>query len=144
MLPVPQGAPENMTVVSRNSADQTMGRTERLLTAVEPIAFDRVLQNNGFTANMVAAIASALGQADFMGLLPRDAQIRILFGPSRSSNFLITYRLSIYLPVEGGMQHQATFALNDKGQYVLAIEPYFGSDGVNQADELGKQDRAVA
>lgn len=144
--PIPLGVPENVTIVSRNSADQSLGRTERLLTAIEPIALERVLKNNSFTENMVAAIESALAGMNFMdmGVMPRGAQVRILFGPSRSSNSLIPYRLSIYLPVAGGMQHQATVALTDKGQYVLAIEPYFGSDGVNQADELGKQDRAMA
>ena len=143
--PVPLGVPENVTIASKNSADLSLGRTERLLTAVEPIALERLLRNNGFTENMVAAVEGALAGMDFMdmGVLPREAQVRILFGPSRSSNTLIPYRLSIYLSGASGMQHMATVALTDKGQFVLGIEPYFGSDGVNQADELGKQDRAV-
>lgn len=144
--PVPLGVPENVTIVSRNATPQTLGRVERLLTVVEPVALTQMLQHNGFTAAMVGAIESALLEMDFMdmGVLPRDAQVRILFGPSRTSNSLIPYRLSFYLPVVGTMRHEATVALTDKGQYVLGIEPYFGSDGINQQEDLGKQDRAMS
>lgn len=144
--PVPLGVPENVTIVSRNVTPQSLGRADRLLTVVEPVALARLLLHNGFTAAMVAAIESTLIGVDFMdmGVLPRDAQVRILFGPSRTSNSLIPYRLSFYLPVVGAMRHEATVALTDRGQYVLGLEPSFGNDGINQQEGLGKQDRAMS
>ena len=56
--------------------------------------------------------------------MPKGARLRMLFGPSRSSDTLIPYRMSIYFPDEAGaLKHAATAALTDRGSYVLGLAP---------------------
>jgi murein DD-endopeptidase MepM/ murein hydrolase activator NlpD len=57
--------------------------------------------------------------------MPAGARLRILMGPSRTSETLIPYRLSIYFPDprSGRIRHAATAALTDRGSYVLGLAP---------------------
>ena len=121
------GVAENVTVVPKTTlaGEAGLGRSERILTIKERTPLDEVLRKNGFTENMVAAIESAMQNVVPSTELPVGARLRILFGPSRTSNSLIPYRLSIYLHDDAADtdRHVATVALTDKGQYVLGIAP---------------------
>jgi murein DD-endopeptidase MepM/ murein hydrolase activator NlpD len=121
------GIVENVTVVPQTTqaADAALGRSERILTIKERTALDDVMRRNGFTDAMIAAIEATLENVFPSTELPAGARLRILFGPSRTSNTLIPYRLSIYLHDNGSGQdvHRATVALTDKGQYVLGLAP---------------------
>ena len=121
------GVAENVTVVPKTTlaGEAGLGRSERILTIKEQTPLDEVLRKNGFTENMVAAIEAAMQNVVPSTELPVGARLRILFGPSRTSNSLIPYRLSIYLhdAAAGTDRHVATVALTDKGQYVLGIAP---------------------
>lgn len=121
------GIAENVTVVPKTTraADAALGRSERILTMKERTALDDVLRRNGFTEAMVAAIEGTLQNVFPSTDLPTGARLRILFGPSRTSNSLIPYRMSIYLHDDAANVdvHRATVALTDKGQYVLGLAP---------------------
>jgi murein DD-endopeptidase MepM/ murein hydrolase activator NlpD len=121
------GVAENVTVVPKTTqaADAELGRSERILTIRERTPLNEVMRRNGFTDAMIAAIDTTLQNVFPSTDLPAGARLRILFGPSRTSNTLIPYRLSIYLH-DGGADvdvHRATVALTDKGQYVLGLAP---------------------
>ena len=121
------GIVENVTVVPQTTqaADAALGRAERILTIKERTSLDEALRRNGFTDAMTAAIEGTLENVFPSTELPAGARLRILFGPSRTSNTLIPYRLSIYLHDDASDQdvHRATVALTDKGQYVLGLAP---------------------
>ena len=121
------GIVENVTVVPQttHAADAALGRAERILTIKERTPLDEALRRNGFTEAMTAAIEATLENVFPSIELPVGARLRILFGPSRNSNTLIPYRLSIYLHDDGSDVdvHRATVALTDKGQYVLGLAP---------------------
>ena len=121
------GVAENVTVVPKTTqaADAALGRSERILTVKERTALEDVLRRNGFTDGMIAAIEATLQNVFPSTELPAGARLRILFGPSRTSNTLIPYRMSIYLHDNGSNTdvHRATVALTDKGQYVLGLAP---------------------
>lgn len=121
------GVAENVTVVPKTikAADATLGRAERILTIKERSPLEDVLRRNGFTNGMVNAIEATLQNVFPSTQLPAGARLRILFGPSRTSNSLIPYRMSIYLHDDGNNTdvHRATVALTDKGQYVLGLAP---------------------
>lgn len=121
------GIVENVTVVPQTTqaADAALGRAERILTIKERTSLDEALRRNGFTDAMTAAIEGTLENVFPSTELPHGARLRILFGPSRTSNTLIPYRLSIYLHDDGSDLdvHRATVALTDKGQYVLGLAP---------------------
>lgn len=121
------GVAENVTVVPQTTraADAELGRTERILTMKERTPLDEVMRRNGFTDAMITAIESTLENVFPSTDLPAGARLRILFGPSRTSDTLIPYRLSIYLHDDGSNidVHRATVALTDKGQYVLGLAP---------------------
>lgn len=121
------GIVENVTVVPQTTraADAALGRTERILTVRERTPLNDLLRRNGFTDAMMAAIASTLENVFPSTDLPAGARLRILFGPSMTSNTLVPYRMSIYLHDEGSNLdvHRATVALTDKGQYVLGLAP---------------------
>ncbi len=121
------GVVENVTVVPQTTqaADAALGRAERILTIKERTPLDEALRRNGFTDAMTAAIEATLENVFPSTELPARARLRILFGPSRTSNTLIPYRLSIYLHDDASDQdvHRATVALTDKGQYVLGLAP---------------------
>jgi murein DD-endopeptidase MepM/ murein hydrolase activator NlpD len=121
------GIAENVTVMPKTTlaADAALGRSERILTVKERTPLNDVLRRNGFTDAMIAAIDATLQNVFPSTELPAGARLRILFGPSRTSNTLIPYRMSIYLHDNGsGLDvHRATVALTDKGQYVLGLAP---------------------
>jgi len=121
------GIAENVTVVPKTTqaADAGLGRTERILTIKERSRLSEVLRKNGFTDPMIVAIEATLQNVFPSTDLPAGARLRILFGPSRNSNTLIPYRMSIYLHDDGADidVHRATVALTDKGQYVLGLAP---------------------
>ncbi|WP_332690096.1 M23 family metallopeptidase [Devosia sp.] len=121
------GVAENVTVVPKTvlAADAALGRSERILTVKERTPLNDVMRRNGFTDAMIAAIDATLQNVFPSTELPTGARLRILFGPSRTSNTLIPYRLSIYLHDDANdiVVHRATVALTDKGQYVLGLAP---------------------
>lgn len=121
------GVAENVTVMPKTTLpdELSLGRTERILTIKEASPLDDVLKKNGFTNAMVGAINNTLHNVFPVVKLPAGARLRILFGPSRSSNSLIPYRMSIYVHDDANNVdvHRATVALTDKGQYVLGLEP---------------------
>ena len=121
------GVAENVTVVPKTikAADAALGRAERILTIKERTPLEDVLRRNGFTNAMVLAIEGTLQNVFPSTQLPAGARLRILFGPSRTSNSLIPYRMSIYLhdDAKNTDVHRATVALTDKGQYVLGLAP---------------------
>ncbi|MET3901192.1 murein DD-endopeptidase MepM/ murein hydrolase activator NlpD [Devosia sp. UYZn731] len=121
------GIAENVTVVPRTvDAEQAgLGRAERILTIREPTPINEVLTKNGFTAPMITAIETNLHNVLPTTNLPASTRLRILFGPSRSSDSLIPYRLSVYMHDDATNtdKHKATVALTDNGQYVLGLEP---------------------
>jgi murein DD-endopeptidase MepM/ murein hydrolase activator NlpD len=115
------GAAENVTVMAKSRAadDAGLGRTERILTLKETSPLDATLLKNGFTEGMSAAIGETLKNVFPSTDLPQGARLRILFGPSRNSDTLIPYRMSIYVEDK----HAATVALTDQGRYVLGTAP---------------------
>ncbi|WP_108398771.1 M23 family metallopeptidase [Devosia submarina] len=121
------GIAENVTVVPKTTvaADAQLGRAERILTVRERSSLDDVLRRNGFTEAMVVAIETTLQNVFPSTQLPAGTRLRILFGPSRTSNSLIPYRMSIYTHDASANTdvHRATVALTDKGQYVLGLAP---------------------
>ena len=121
------GVAENVTVVPQTTraADAALGRAERILTIKERTPLVDAMRRNGFTDTMIAGIEATLENVFPSTDLPAGARLRILFGPSRNSNTLIPYRLSIYLhDAENDLDvHRATVALTDKGQYVLGLAP---------------------
>jgi murein DD-endopeptidase MepM/ murein hydrolase activator NlpD len=118
---VSSGVAENVTILpkTRSADDASLGRTERILTVRESSSLESTLLKNGFTQDMIAAITTTLHNVYPSTDLPQGARLRILFGPSRNSDTLIPYRMSIYIEDK----HAATVALTDKGQYVLALAP---------------------
>lgn len=121
------GIAENVTVVPKtvDAAEAGLGRSERILTIREKTAITDVLTKNGFTPAMITAIEANLHNVLPSTNLPAGTRLRILFGPSRNSDSLIPYRLSIYLHDDATNtdRHKATIALTDNGQYVLGLAP---------------------
>jgi murein DD-endopeptidase MepM/ murein hydrolase activator NlpD len=121
------GVAENVTVVPKTTlaADAALGRAERILTIKERTPLNEVMRRNGFTDAMITAIDATLQNVFPSTELPAGARLRILFGPSRTANTLVPYRLSIYLhdATSDTDEHRATVALTDKGQYVLGLAP---------------------
>jgi murein DD-endopeptidase MepM/ murein hydrolase activator NlpD len=121
------GVAENVTVVPKTvtAEEAGLGRSERILTLREKTAVEDVLTKNGFTAPMITAVEANLHNVLPTTDLPTGTRLRILYGPSRSSESLVPYRLSIYLHDDATNtdRHKATVALTDNGQYVLALEP---------------------
>lgn len=118
---VNEGVAENVTLMPKNRSadDASLGRAERILTLRESAPLEATLLKNGFTPDMITAISATLHNVFPSTDLPQGARLRILFGPSRNSDTLIPYRMSIYIEDK----HAATVALTDKGQYVLALAP---------------------
>jgi murein DD-endopeptidase MepM/ murein hydrolase activator NlpD len=121
------GVAENVTVMPKTTVaeDAGLGRSERILTIREQTPLLDILGRNGFTASTAEMSANALDNVLPSPNLPPGARLRILYGPSRTSNSLIPYRLSVYLhnEADGTNPHLATVALTDRGQYVLGIAP---------------------
>jgi murein DD-endopeptidase MepM/ murein hydrolase activator NlpD len=121
------GVAENVTVMpkSTTAGEAGLGRTERILTVKEPTNLEDMLKKNGFTQQMIDAIGATLKNVYPDPVLPARARLRILFGPSRTSDTLIPYRLSIYVHDDAANvdKHAATVALTDRGAYVLGLAP---------------------
>lgn len=120
------GIAENVTVLpkSTSAAEAGLGRAERILSIRDTGPLAETLLKNGFTAQMVEMVAKTLRNVLPSMTMPKGARLRILFGPSRNSDSLIPYRLSIYfLDNAGGLKHAATAALTDRGSYVLGLAP---------------------
>jgi hypothetical protein len=114
-----QSEADGLTVAARNDDDRSLRRTERILTIREAAPLEATLLKNGFTEDMIHAITATMHNVYPSTDLPKGASLRILFGPSRDTDALIPYRMSIYI----ADKHAATVALNDNGQYVLGREP---------------------
>lgn len=121
------GVAENVTVLPKTkTAEQAgPGRSERILTIHETTRIEAVLLKNGFTQQMIDAITTTLKNVFPNPTLPPHARVRILFGPSRTSDSLIPYRLSLYVHDDASDtdKHAATVALTDRGTYVLGLAP---------------------
>lgn len=115
------GVVENVTIKpkTRLPEEKGFGRSERILTIREQSPLEDVLTKNGFTTQMIDAITRTLRNVYPSTTLPAGARLRILFGPSRTSDSLIPYRMSIYVRDI----HAASVALTDRGQYVLGLAP---------------------
>jgi murein DD-endopeptidase MepM/ murein hydrolase activator NlpD len=115
------GFAENVTILpkTRQPDDASQARTERIFSIREETPLTDALNRNGFTPSMVAAVTRAMGNVYPATILPEGARLRILLGPTRGSDTLIPYRVSIY----SNTSHRVTVALTDRGQYVLALEP---------------------
>ena len=118
------GVAENVSVLPKTTT-AGLGRTERILTVKEPTSIEDMLKKNGFTQDMIDAIGATLKNVYPDPTLPAHARLRILFGPSRTSDTLIPYRLSIYVHDDASNtdKHAATVALTDRGAYVLGLAP---------------------
>jgi hypothetical protein len=122
------GVAENVTIMPKTTTaeDGGQGRTERILTVRNRSALDEVLRRNGFTDVEIEMVSGTLRNVFPSIELPSGAKLRILFGPSRDSDSLTPYRMSIYLPGDGAdapPRHAVTVALTDRGQYVLGLAP---------------------
>lgn len=115
------GIAENVTVMpkTRQAADMGHLRTERVLTIREDTPLAESFMRNGFTIQMVTAVTRAMHNLFPETDLPAGTRLRILFGPSRGTDTLIPYRVSIY----DDTVHRVTVALTDQGRYVTALEP---------------------
>lgn len=115
------GVAENVTVMPKSEDGEQNGlrRTERILTIKQTEPLEQALTKNGFTPTMIKAIINTLHNVYPQPTLPAGAHLRILLGPSRNSDTVIPYRLSIYIKE----RHAATVALTDQGRYVLALAP---------------------
>ncbi|WP_291398601.1 M23 family metallopeptidase [Devosia sp.] len=120
------GVAENVTILAKTSArDNHLGRSERIVAMREGGALRDTLLKNGFDERTYPMLAASLANVIPSELMPRNARLRILMGPSRMSDTLIPYRLSIYFADEanGAIRHAATAALTDRGSYVLGLPP---------------------
>jgi murein DD-endopeptidase MepM/ murein hydrolase activator NlpD len=121
------GVAENVTVMRKTKAgDQAgLGRSERVVTIRDAGPLEETLLKNGFDERTFAMVAGTLHNVLASMNMPAGARLRILMGPSRTSETLIPYRLSIYFPDprSGQIRHAATAALTDRGSYVLGLAP---------------------
>jgi murein DD-endopeptidase MepM/ murein hydrolase activator NlpD len=116
------GVAENVTQVAKTqrAPGEFSGRTERVVAMRTDTNLADALAKNGFTDPMIDAISATLRNVYPSDNLAAGSRLRILLGPSRSSQSLIPYRLSIYTPQEA---HAATVALTDGGRYVIGTAP---------------------
>jgi murein DD-endopeptidase MepM/ murein hydrolase activator NlpD len=120
------GIAENVTVApKKSSAYEGGGRAERVVTIREGRPLHEVLLKNGFDAQSYALVSATLQNVLPEMTLPRNAKLRILMGPSRTSGSLVPHRLSIYFAdsKSGEIRHAVTAALTDRGGYVIGLEP---------------------
>ena len=98
------GIAENVSVVpkTKSAEEAGLGRSERVVTVRDNGPLKDTLLKNGFddqTYDMVSAtLKNVLNSAN----MPKGARLRILMGPSRTSETLIPHRLSIYFPDSAG------------------------------------------
>ena len=121
------GIAENVTVMPKTtSADAAgLGRSERVVTVRDNGPLRDTLLKNGFDEQTYQMVATTLKNVLNASNMPAGARLRILMGPSRTSETLIPHRLSIYFPDprSGEIRHAATAALTDRGNYVLGLAP---------------------
>jgi murein DD-endopeptidase MepM/ murein hydrolase activator NlpD len=120
------GIAENVTVMPQTKTAESIGqgRQEKFVTIKEAGPLADTLLKNGFTAQTAEMMTSTLKNVLPSMDMPRGARLRMLFGPSRASEILIPYRMSIYYPdASGTPKHAATAALTDRGSYVLGLAP---------------------
>ena len=120
------GIAENVTVMPQTKTAESagQGRQEKFVTIKEAGTLADTLLKNGFTAQTAEMMTSTLKNVLPTTTMPRGAKLRMLFGPSRASDTLIPYRMSIYFPdPSGNPKHAATAALTDRGSYVLGLAP---------------------
>jgi murein DD-endopeptidase MepM/ murein hydrolase activator NlpD len=121
------GIAENVTVIPKTkSADEAgLGRSERVVTVRDNGPLKDTLLKNGFDDQTYDMVAVTLKNVLNSANMPEGARLRILMGPSRTSETLIPHRLSIYFPDSrsGEIKHAATAALTDRGNYVLGLAP---------------------
>jgi murein DD-endopeptidase MepM/ murein hydrolase activator NlpD len=124
--PEANGFAENVTVLPKTTVaeDQSLGRSERIISINEPGPLADTLLKNGFTEQQAKLVLSTLRNVRPSLNVDRGAKLRILFGPARNADILIPYRMSIYDPdANGRPKHSATAALTDLGTYVLGLAP---------------------
>jgi len=121
------GIAENVSIVPKTkSADEAgLGRSERVVTVRENGPLKDTLLKNGFDDQTYDMVSGTLKNVLNSSTMPEGARLRILMGPSRTSDTLIPHRLSIYFPDArtGEIKHAATAALTDRGNYVLGLAP---------------------
>jgi len=118
--------PENLTVVpmTRQVGQEDASRAERMVEVRAATELAPVLLANGFTAQTAEMMTGTLAAVLPTMRMPAGTMLRILFGPSRASDTLIPYRLSVYFPDSTGeLRHATTAALTDRGSYVLGSAP---------------------
>lgn len=120
------GVAENVTVVPQTKTAESagQGRQEKFVTIKDTGQLRDTLLKNGFTEQTAEMMTTTLKNVLPSMTMPRGAKLRMLFGPSRASDVLIPYRMSIYFPdANGEPKHAATAALTDRGTYVLGLAP---------------------
>jgi murein DD-endopeptidase MepM/ murein hydrolase activator NlpD len=120
------GIAENVSVVpqSKTAESAGQGRQEKFVTIKDTGPLADTLLRNGFTDQTAEMMTSTLRNVLPSMTMPEGARLRMLFGPSRASEVLIPYRMSIYFPdANGAPVHAATAALTDRGSYVLGLAP---------------------
>jgi murein DD-endopeptidase MepM/ murein hydrolase activator NlpD len=124
--PEANGFAENVTVLPKTTVaqDQSLGRSERIISINERGPLADTLLKNGFTEQQAKLVLATLRNVRPSLNVDRGAKLRILFGPARNADILIPYRMSIYDPDASGQpKHSATAALTDLGTYVLGLAP---------------------
>jgi len=121
------GIAENVTIVpkSKTAEEAGLGRSERVVTVRDSGPLKDTLLKNGFDEQTYQMVSGTLKNVLNSASMPAGARLRILMGPSRTSETLIPHRLSIYFPDprSGEIKHAATAALTDRGNYVLGLAP---------------------
>jgi len=120
------GIAENVSVVPQTKTAESagQGRQEKFVTIKDTGPLVDTLLRNGFTDQTADMMTSTLRNVLPSMTMPEGARLRMLFGPSRASEVLIPYRMSIYFPdANGAPVHAATAALTDRGSYVLGLAP---------------------
>lgn len=120
------GIAENLTVLAKSPSPQDgSGRSERIVTLRGSASLAEMLLKNGFTQRTFEMVEVAIKNILPSLTLPEGTKLRILMGPSRTSTIPIPYRLSIYFndTKTGTINHAATVALTDRGNYVVGLAP---------------------
>jgi murein DD-endopeptidase MepM/ murein hydrolase activator NlpD len=121
------GVAENVTVMPQTKTAESagQGRQEKFVTIRDSAPLTEALLRNGFTEQTAEMMSGTLRNVLPTMTMPSGARLRMLFGPSRATDKLIPYRMSIYFPDPSGseLKHAATAALTDRGSYVLGLAP---------------------
>jgi murein DD-endopeptidase MepM/ murein hydrolase activator NlpD len=118
---------ENVTVLPKTKlgTEAGAGRSERFLTVKEVTPLADLLGKNGFTEVSIRSIVETLRNVLPSLEAPVGARMRILYGPSRTSDTLIPYRFNLYFhnAATDTDEHAVTIALTDRGNYVIGAIP---------------------